>query len=179
MKIIQERIQCHDGTATMKVIYDDGGRAYSGYKGKAGDCVVRSVAIATGKSYQDVYDDLRELNSKFSQSKRSRIAKRIQKKGATPRDGNFKDIYHPYLESLGWSWVPTMKIGSGCKVHLCEGELPSGRLIVKVTKHLVAVIDNVIYDTYDPQRATINDNKITHRCVYGYFVKEAVCKNMR
>ena len=28
----------------------------AGYKGKAGDCVVRAIAIATGRPYQQIYD---------------------------------------------------------------------------------------------------------------------------
>jgi hypothetical protein len=36
----------------MKFQFSDGGRVAAGYKGSAGDCVVRSVAIATGLPYQ-------------------------------------------------------------------------------------------------------------------------------
>ena len=38
-----------DGTETMPFVVDDGGRADAGYKGQTGDCVCRSIAIATGK----------------------------------------------------------------------------------------------------------------------------------
>jgi hypothetical protein len=78
----------------------------------------------------------------------------------------WKVVYRPYLESLGWRWVPTMGIGQGCKVHLRAEELPPGRLIVKLSKHLVAVIDGVIHDTYDPTRRGT-------RCVYGFFRADA------
>jgi hypothetical protein len=57
-----------------------------------------------------------------------------------------------------------MKIGSGCRVHLADGELPMGWLIVRCSRHLTAVIDGVIHDTHDPQRGG-------KRCVYGYFSK--------
>jgi hypothetical protein len=57
-----------------------------------------------------------------------------------------------------------MKIGSGCQTHLREGELPMGRLIVKTSKHLVAVINGIIHDTADPSREGT-------RCVYGYWSK--------
>lgn len=57
-----------------------------------------------------------------------------------------------------------MCIGSGCKVHLRDGELPMGRLIVNVSRHTVAVIDGVIHDNHDPQRDGM-------RCVYGYWTK--------
>ncbi len=173
MKTLVERSSCWDGTATMKVIYNDGGRLDEGWKGKAGDCVVRAIAIATEKPYQEIYEALWELNASFMKSSRSKVAKRMREKtGATPRNGNFKHVYRPYLESLGWQWIPTMKIGSGCKVHLCEGEIPSGRIIARVSKHMVAVI----HDTYDPQWTTIfhenGKKRISHRCVYGYFVRK-------
>jgi len=175
MKVIVERTKCWDGTASMKVVHNDGGRASEGWKGNVGDCVVRSIAIATETPYQQVYDALFEMNAAFMESSRSKIAKRMRAKGATPRNGNFKHVYRPYLESLGWEWIPTMKIGSGCKVHLCEGELPAGRIIARVSKHLCAVIDGVIHDTFDPQWATIvvkdGKERIAHRCVYGYFRK--------
>jgi len=35
---------------------------------------------------------------------------------------------------------------------------------VKVSKHLTAVIDGVMYDTHDPSRGG-------SRCVYGYYLK--------
>jgi hypothetical protein len=35
----------------MKFVFNDGGRAAAGYKGLAGDCLIRSIAILTGKPY--------------------------------------------------------------------------------------------------------------------------------
>ena len=35
----------------MAFIYNDGGRLEAGFKGKANDCVARSIAIATGVTY--------------------------------------------------------------------------------------------------------------------------------
>ena len=58
-----------------------------------------------------------------------------------------------------------MFIGSGCKVHLRNDELPAGRLIVCLSRHYTAVIDGVIHDTHDPSRGGT-------RCVYGYWRKE-------
>lgn len=73
-----------------------------------------------------------------------------------------------------------MHVGSGCKVHLADGELPTGRLVVAVSKHYTAVIDGVIRDTWDQQRTTcyyegINPDgtarlvRTSERCVYGYW----------
>ena len=68
------------------------------------------------------------------------------------------------MSSLGWRWVPTMQIGQGCTVHLRGDELPSGTLLVTVSKHYTAVIDGIIHDIYDPSREGT-------RCVYGYYHK--------
>jgi hypothetical protein len=39
--------------------FNDGGREKAGFKGGAGDCVVRSIAIAANLPYMKVYEDLR------------------------------------------------------------------------------------------------------------------------
>lgn len=135
--------------------FDDGGRAQAGYKGTAGDCVVRAIAIATSQSYQETYDAINIL----AKSERSCKGRRRQ---SSSRTGVGRTTYQKYLESLGWVWTPTMQIGQGCKVHLRPDELPKGRLIVRVSKHMVAVIDGIIHDTHDPSRNGT-------RCVYGYF----------
>ena len=147
----------------MKFVQDDGGRTAAGYKGNTGDCVPRAIAIATGRSYQQVYDELTVLTSAFVNGSRSRAAKKIKTRGhVTPRNGVFKDVYRPYLESLGWEFVPTMGFGTGCQVHMRANELPKGRIIVRVSRHLAAVIDGVLHDTYDCSR-------LGRRCVYGYY----------
>jgi hypothetical protein len=143
----------------LPFIFDDGGRAEAGYRGSAGDCVVRAIAIATGKPYSEVYDDLWELNRVRRQTKRAPKSRSPRNGGTTTR------TIRSYLESLGWTWVPTMTIGSGTTTHLTPDELPGGRIIARVSKHLCAVIDGVIHDTHDPSRDGT-------RCVYGYYHKE-------
>lgn len=142
----------------MEWKYNDGGRKAAGYRGDTGDCVVRSIAIATGKPYQEVYDAMNELARKTR-------GKRAKKSNA--RTGVSRIVYQRYLESLGWEWVGTMKIGSGCKVHLKKSELPDGPIIARVSRHLCAVIDGVVHDTHDPGRDGT-------RCVYGYFQRRSV-----
>lgn len=137
-------------------IYDDGGRAAAGYRGTTGDCVTRSAAIVTGRPYQEIYDLVNEL----SQGERRGIRKRGI---SSAREGVYKPTTRKLMATLGGTWVPTMKIGSGCKVHLRADELPAGRLAVSVTRHITAVIDGVLYDLEDCSRKGT-------RCVYGYWV---------
>lgn len=140
----------------MDFIYDDGGRTEAGYKGHTGDCVTRAIAIATSRPYREVYDALNGLRDGMRQTKRVRRS--------SARTGVNRAIYDRYLKSLGWNWTPTVTIGSGCKVHLRADELPAGRLVVRVSGHMVAVIDGVIHDTHDPSREGT-------RCVYGYYTE--------
>ena len=149
-----------------KFEFNDGGRKAAGFKGEASDCVTRAITIATAIPYQTVYDELHARLDAYAASHRDRVAKRIARgdgrSGTTPRNGVHKKIYGPYLKELGWKWCPTMAIGSGCKVHLRSDELPSGKLIVEVSRHLVTVINGVIHDTHDCSRGGT-------RCVYGYW----------
>jgi hypothetical protein len=139
----------------MDFVFHDGGRAAAGYKGSVGDCVTRAIAIATGKPYQEVYDALNQL------AQAERLGKR-KRKCSSSRTGVFRATYQRYLESLGWRWTCTMSIGSGCQVHLRASELPAGPLLVKVSRHLTAVIDGVLYDTHNCSRGGT-------RCAYGFF----------
>ena len=153
----------------MEWVYDDGGRADAGFKGKTDDCVCRAISIATERPYKEVYDMINEYG------KKERLSKRRKSKSSA-RTGVYIKTTRKILEDIGWKWVPTMKVGQGCKVHLVENELPKGRIIASVSKHLVAIIDGVIHDTYNPSdRGTTIDqygNDITSdRCVYGYYVK--------
>jgi hypothetical protein len=140
-------------------IYNDGGREKAGYQGTTSDCVTRAIAIALELPYQKVYDDLHAL---LKADKR-----RIESGKTSPRQGIPKHISRKYLASFGWRFVPTMGIGTGCKVHLRADELPKGHIIVKVSKHLVAVINGIIYDTHDCTRGGT-------RCVYGYYIKDGL-----
>ena len=141
----------------MKFVYNDGGRADAGFKGTTGDCVCRAISIATERPYKEVYD----LINEFAKSERTGKRKRGK---SNARTGVYKNTIRKVMEHYGWEWIPTMHIGSGCTVHLRDGELPNGRLVVNVSKHSVAVIDGVINDTYDCSRDGT-------RCVYGYYRK--------
>ena len=146
----------------LPFVFDDGGRKAAGFKGHTDDCVARAVAIATIVPYQEVYDRLASETGMQRRSKRTGKRPASAAHGISVRRKWFVD----YLTQLGWEWVPTMQIGSGCKVHLRPGELPMGRLIVAVSKHYTAVIDGVVHDTDDPTRGGL-------RCVYGYWQKKA------
>lgn len=142
-------------SARLGFVHDDGGRAAAGFVGvhDAGDCVARAIAIAAGMGYREVYDGLAALNADHGGRR-------------TARDGLRRKVYDRWLRDAGWTWTATMGIGTGCRVHLRSDELPPGRLIVAVSKHMVAVVDHVVHDTSDPTRGGT-------RCVYGYWTEPA------
>ena len=143
---------------------DDGGRAAAGYKGYAGDCVVRSIAIVTKLPYQQIYNDLFKANKEFRTNSKTKLARSLKQKNDSPRTGTHRVVLKKYLKKLGWIWSPTMFIGQGCKVHLKKNELPGGTLIISCSKHITVVKDGVLHDTYDCTRSGT-------RCVYGYWSK--------
>lgn len=151
----------------MKFVYDDGGRAAAGFKGHAGDCVCRAIAIASGRPYLEVYNALATGNARQRITRhRAAAGKRTARNGINTGRKWFRE----YMASLGFEWTPTMSIGSGCTVHLHDGELPAGRLVVAVSRHYTAVIDGDIHDTHDPQREIFwVGGGISRRCVYGYW----------
>lgn len=138
--------------------YNDGGRADAGYKGTARDCVCRAIAIAAQIPYQEVYQRLNALGASERTGKR--------KKGkSSASTGVYKQAIVKYLRELGWTFVPLMGIGTGCKVHLRNGELPMGRLIVSLSRHYAAVINGVLNDLNEEV------SRDGTRCVYGYWIK--------
>jgi hypothetical protein len=150
---------------TQQFIYNDGGRKNAGYRGSTGDCVTRAIAIASERPYKEVYDRLALGNATQRQSKYHKAKDKV--KTASMGINVTRQWFKDYMKELGFTWVATMQIGSGCKVHLKADELPMGRLIVNVSKHMTTMIDGVIHDIYNPDRNGT-------RCVYGYFIKELV-----
>jgi hypothetical protein len=150
----------------LPFVYDDGGRAAAGFRGRADDCVARAVAIAAALPYADVYASI----AKGVGAERGSNAA-TARRGVRTRRKWFRD----YMCGLGFTWVPTMRVGQGCTTHLAQGELPMGRLVVSLSKHAAAVLDGVIHDTFDPSRETevvdaSGEVRISRRCVYGYWV---------
>ena len=150
-------------------VYNDGGRKKAGYKKLyVGDCVCRSICIATGLPYKEVYKALAEgrANQRRSTRKRKGFTYRVGKlsrsaqKGLDTKRKWFKD----YMKELGFKWTPTLVVGKPGRVCLNSSELPGGTIICKVKRHYVCVIDGVINDTYDC-------SEFGTKVVHGYWHK--------
>ena len=127
--------------------FNDGGRKAAGFKGIAGDCGARAMAIALGLDYKQTYKELAQANADNGRAK-------------SARNGVKKDIYSEVLKRYGWVWMkaPTF---TGRKARCSD--MPAGVVIAKQAHHFVAVIDGVANDSWDS----------TGRMVYGYWAQKS------
>jgi hypothetical protein len=130
----------------MTYVYNDGGREKAGYKGKAGDCGARAIAIALGMDYKTAYNLLAQANKDMGFAK-------------SARDGIHKNIYDSVLNKLGWFWVSAPKF-EGRKAKCSD--MQQGTVIARQAGHFVAVINGTPQDTWD----------CSSKMVYGYWVKK-------
>lgn len=144
--------------------YHDGGRAESGRRGHAGDCVTRALAIAAGLDYAYAY---------------SEVAERCNAAGLpkSARNGVPNQITRKLFADFDFLWIPTMRVGYGTEYHLAE-DLFTHRylhdmsfypnIVCKLSKHVTALTPTsdrcyTIRDTYDPSRNGT-------RAVYGFWI---------
>jgi hypothetical protein len=131
----------------------DGGRKAVGHNDAGGDCTVRAIAVATGRPYDEVHAALTAATISFVKGKPNdpltgfMLRSRRGLRSVDPAHGSYDDVYEPYLRALGWRYTSTK--GRNPKVYLRAEDLPPGRLIVQVHRHLVAVIDGVVLDTWN------------------------------
>ena len=109
----------------------DGGRAKDyGRALRQGDCVIRSIAIASGDSYRATLTGLCELAIEL---------------GSTPSE---QWLYSKYLERRGFVKIGTPRDGNGRKIRLRDLD-GAGSKVVNVSGHLTAVVDGSVRDSWD------------------------------
>lgn len=113
-------------------------------KKEVGDCVIRAICKATGKSWRDVYLELCDLGLELSDMP------------------NGDTTWKEYLTREGFTYVP-------CKVKRGEKrpkvntiKIPNNtRAVLRVANHLVTIENNKYYDLWDSGECS----------VYGYWIK--------
>ena len=126
--------------------YDDGGRAASGRKGSAGDCTVRALAILTGRPYGECYKALAVANADYESRARS---KKIKRKGRSARNG----VHHRAIEKVYRDFgLVKVKLDPGPRPTFTEAHF-HGDCIVSTAKHLCAIVDDELRDTFDGRMA--------------------------
>lgn len=119
---------------------------------RCGDCVTRSIVMATGLDYEWVWESLTELKTK-------KKGQTVNKKRGTASTGVPHYISRNYLKSLGWKYIDCKDGEKFVKDNLpdvCIADLPG---------HYVFVKNGVVYDTYDSRGKR-------KRKLEGYYVPE-------
>ena len=107
--------------------YNDGGRKEAGYPNTLGECVCRSIVIATGLPYAQVMERINEMRGSTS-------------------GGCSRKIYDQILYNLDWVWKSTIVSGA---VALNASELPDGAVVCVLDGHVTCVVDGVLQDISD------------------------------
>ena len=121
---------------SLGYINDDGGRKDAGFRGRGGDCVTRSIAIATGIPYKRGRKDLTDLTKEMTGGLETSAA-----------NGVLAPVYHRYLTDLGWEVVIT----KGQYLNSDLGE--SGPVIARLPRHMVAIVDGSVRDSWDSRKS--------------------------
>ena len=99
---------------------------------QAGDCVVRAIAIATQRSWQDVYADLCKQGRRMCDMPSS------------------NSVWGTFLKEEGFrQFLLPESCASGVTVRACCDRYPEGIFIIGTGNHAVAVIDGDYYDSWD------------------------------
>lgn len=83
-----------------KYVYNDGGRSDAGYTGHTGDCVVRAIALATGRKYKTVYRWMQKDKRQWYESQG--LSSASVTRYSNPGKGVSTGHYAPYLRVAGW-----------------------------------------------------------------------------
>ena len=118
-------------------IRNDGGRKEAGYKGTTGDCVVRAVAIMSGRGYRECYDACASANKLFSRS---------PKASKSARNGVSDAAWQYVLTYLGFA---DTGVKASDEMSITEAYNRYGDSIVEIPRHLIAVKDGYVVDAWD------------------------------
>lgn len=91
------------------------------------DCTIRAISVLTNRTWNDIYDEL----SDFANSKSLMM-------DSVESIENYLDNRYP--RECHYS----KKVGEFAEEH------PYGRYAVTMNGHITAIIDGIIYDTFDP-----------------------------
>ena len=124
----------------MDFCLSDGGRKAAGYKTTkpySGDCVVRSISIVTQIPYKQVFTELSELALEM---------------GGYP---NWNPVWQKYLKTKGYFKNRCPRDHQGKLIKLKNWEW-YGSAVVLNSGHLTAVVEGVLYDSWDCRYRQVN-----------------------
>jgi len=116
----------------MKYKFHDGGRSNTPFQKKSdlGDCVIRACTLATKLPYQKVWEDLCELSK------------------TTGMFPNHRQTYEIFLAEHGWIKQKTPRDKNKRTISIRNWEFKKSALVA-VSRHLVFVDKQTVFDTWD------------------------------
>jgi len=145
-----------------RFVFDDGGKLDAEFYGESGDCTVRAFAIATELPYREVWKFFRRI-SRWRTTKDEAPRSKWRSRERMP-------IIEKVLMANGWErcYVPLdfrdtqeddkpFTLRELLDPHISDCEFPRGRVLVVQPKHVVAVVDGVIHDTFDSSDGIVKD----------------------
>ena len=153
---VEEMKKRHTTVTAPKMLgyaHDDGGRADAGFKGSAGDCVVRAVAIAGALTYREVYDAM-SATMKVNGYTATGNAYSIKPNGGKRQRGqmNAKAVQMSVVIQMGFRKIPFEK---GPRPTFTEAHREYGNCVVNTSRHTCALVDGALRDTFDGRMSTI------------------------
>ncbi len=145
----------YEGRSGITVRFSDGGRKRAGYKGFAGDCVARSIAIAFGQQedYKLIYRCLA-------------AGQKTRGKPRSARNGVQQAVSKPFLIAHGAKYTDLSKAYG---TPILPGSFPEGNFIVATKGHYAAMRDGILYDTHDSTYKRTRGGNYILRPIIGYW----------
>ena len=146
---IEDKTMARENATMIGYEYNDGGRAAAGYRGSDDDCVIRAIAIHMGAT-ADAYKTIRA--AMLQECKNAGIARGIGTKRGEGRKQRraIEALYARY----GFRKVA---LGRGARPTWTEAYEQYGNCIVSTTKHVAAIQNGAVRDTFDGRVHHYND----------------------
>ena len=130
----------------IRYVYDDGGRAASGRRGSARDCVCRALAILTSRPYEECYQALAEANARHGKGARS------------ARNGVHTKAWPKVFAEFG---LVKVQLPGGPRPTWTEAWARYGNCIVRITRpdHTAALVAGALRDTVDRREYLFTEYK--------------------
>lgn len=125
--------------------YDDGGRSDAGFKGDTGDCAVRAIAILTRTPYADVYERMAACMRIAGYGASGNAYRQRPRRDLKPAI-SARDLQNLVKTSYG---LHRVKLGHGPRPTYSEGWALHGDCLVGTARHVAAIVDGDLRDTFD------------------------------
>ena len=133
------------GTGVVDYVYDDGGRRKAGFRKPAGDCFVRSLAIATSLPYRKVYRKVAREFKRYGYPETS--DGHILDKYTHIIDPSPGDIQERLMGIFGFERIPMKRQGRRPSFSQAYGRY--GDCIVDIREHTAAIVEGDYRDTWN------------------------------